>query len=163
MKADVRIIASQDRGQDELSDTPPNWPSDVEYLADHSIPTALLPPHLALHLCTAPKHNNDLHPRQIRARRWTRIQLITEETSFHPAFESTVEAHPALGEMGLFAERDIPPNTLIVPYLGLVHTIGEEDAGSRYDAAITGDDGTMLGIDATLSGSEARCESAKFR
>ncbi|UZJ57108.1 hypothetical protein CBS101457_006428 [Exobasidium rhododendri] len=69
---------------------------------------------------------------------------------------SDLDAHPALSQFGLFAAKDIPPHTLVVPYFGHVHLISEEDPDSRYDAAIESDDGTRLGIDATRAGSEAR-------
>jgi hypothetical protein len=79
-----------------------------------------------------------------------------------PAYGSELTHHPALGQYGLFAQRAIPPRTLVVPYLGLVHLAGDEDGDedpeSQYDAAIQASDGTRLGIDATKMGSEARCE-----
>lgn len=142
---------------DELEELPENWPRDVVYLSSHSIAAPNLPPELCLHLCTSPKPSHDVHPAQARIHRWTHIQLITVQTTFQPAFASELTTHPTLGQFGLFARRDIPPNTLVVPYFGQIHLASEEDAESRYDAAIESDDCTRLGIDATRAGNEARC------
>lgn len=144
-------------------DVPQDWPADVVYLANHSVPSESLVPSLALHLCTAPKASHEIHPAQTRSRRWTTIRVITEDTPFQAAFGSSLTTHPTLGQRGLFAGRDIPPHTLVVPYLGEVHLASEEDAESRYDAAIGSDDGVKLGIDATRAGNEARCELGETR
>jgi hypothetical protein len=97
-----------------------------------------------------------MHPSRSRSKAWTTIRLITASTPFQPAFQSDLQTHPTLGQYGLFAQRDIPSNTLVVPYLGQVHLASLEDAESRYDAAIDSDDGTRCGIDATMAGNEAR-------
>jgi hypothetical protein len=145
----------EDRHVDYLPD---QWPKEVQYLASHSLPSQGLPFHLSLHLCTAPKISHEVHPDQIRLQEWTKIRFITDTTPFQPAFGSDLRTHPTLGQCGLFAKKDIPPHTLVVPYLGHVHLTSDEDAESRYDAAIESDDGTKLGIDATRAGNEARCE-----
>ena len=139
---------------------PENWPSDVKYLPNHSIPSSglMTASNLQLHLCTAPKITHEYHPVQARSQGWTMVKLITEETPFRPAFGSVLQSHPTVGQYGLFARREIPPHTLVVPYLGCVHLTSEEDSESRYDAAIQADDGTRCGIDATQAGNEARCE-----
>lgn len=143
---------------EEGSTTPQNWPQDVQYLSSHSIPSDNLPENLTLHLCNAPKITHDFHPSHVRKQNWTCIKEITKETPFLPAFGSDLTTHPTLGQNGLFASRDIPPHTLVVLYLGVVHLASEEDPQSRYDAAIEADDGIRYGIDATNAGNEARCE-----
>lgn len=144
--------------RDDLFDAPEGWPQGVSYLATSSVASANLPLHLQLHLCTAPKAGHDCHPFQSRKNAYTVIQLITNETPFQPAFGSELQSHPTVGQYGLFARRDIPPNTLVVAYLGHVHLAEGEDPQSRYDAAIEAEDGTRCGIDATQAGSEARCK-----
>lgn len=137
---------------------PEHWPKDVIYLESHSIPAGILPLDLDLHLCTAPKQTNEFHPFQVKSHKWTCIKEITKNIPFQLAFESTLTCHPTLGQFGLFALRDIPPNTLVILYLGQVHLASQEDVESRYDAAIEADDSTKCGIDATKAGNEARCE-----
>lgn len=140
---------------------PPHWPEGIVYLGWHSQPSRKLHEIHHLTFCVAPRLSHEAHPSQIRARQWTEVRRITSSTAFIPAFGSTLTTHPAVGQCGLFAKKTIPPRTLVVPYYGLVHLAGDEeedeDAESRYDAAIEADDGTKLGIDATLMGTEARC------
>jgi len=155
---DQVTLSKKEDDEKSIDDLPDEWPKEVQYLASKSIPSLNLPHQLSLHLCTAPKVTHELHPGKTRLHDWTKIQLITEETPFQPAFESDLTTHPTLGQCGLFAKRDIPPHTLVVPYLGHVHLASDEDAESRYDAAIQSDDGIRLGIDATRAGNEARCE-----
>lgn len=155
-----RSKAEQDDGLAHYC-APPHWPQDVFFLASHSQPSRLLPRAHHLTFCVAPRSTHAAHPCQVRARGWTVVRPITSSTPFHPAYGSTLDTHPALAQHGLFARIDIPPRTLVVPYLGMVHLAGhhegDEDAHSRYDASIEADDGTRLGIDATRMGSEARC------
>lgn len=140
---------------------PSHWPEGVVYLGWHSQPSNKLPSKHHLTFCVAPRLTHELHPSQIRACQWTEVRTITSDTAFIPAFGSSLTTHPAIGQCGLFAKRTIPPRTLVVPYYGLVHLAGDEegdeDAESRYDAAIEAEDGTKLGIDATRMGTEARC------
>ena len=152
-----KTVAGQGEKDTAAPDLPHGWPSDVVYLASHSMPAEGLPAFLCLHLCTAPKPSHPSHPAQARARAWTEIRLVTAQTAFQPAYGSSLTTHPTLGQFGLFARRDIPPHTLVVPYLGHVHLASEEDASSRYDAAVESSDGIRLGIDATRAGNEARC------
>lgn len=159
---------SIDRNLDNLARSadnilpPPHWPEGVVYLGWHSQPSSKLPSVHHLTFCIAPRLAHECHPSQIRARQWTEVRTITASTAFIPAFGSDLTTHPAIGQCGLFAKKTIPPRTLVVPYYGLVHLAGDEegdeDAESRYDAAIEADDGTKLGIDATHMGTEARCE-----
>lgn len=158
MKQDEEFLPTENSSPSYINLIPEHWPEDVRYLDSHSIPSATLPAHLVLHLCTPPKQTNEFHPSQVRIHEWTRIKEIFQCTPFQPAFESTLTCHPTLGQFGLFARRNIPPHTLVVPYLGQIHLASEEDAESRYDAAVEADDFTKCGIDATNAGNEARCE-----
>lgn len=154
---DLSAGDAAEKGDKQVA-VPENWPSDVQYLSSHSVPSSALPHRLALHLCTAPKQSHDFHPAQIRLHQWTCIREITPDTPFQPAFGSHLDTHPTLGQFGLFAQREIPPHTLVVLYLGEVHLASDEDAQSRYDAAVESEDGIRCGIDATRAGNEARCE-----
>jgi hypothetical protein len=62
--------------------------------------------------------------------------------------------HPANGQKGLFASEHLPPNTLILFYLGYVHTQAEADPDSDYDLSLDRELG--LAVDATKMGNEAR-------
>lgn len=62
--------------------------------------------------------------------------------------------HPAKGQYGLFASQRLAPDTLILQYLGFVHTEDEADSSSSYDLSLDREVG--VGIDATRMGNEAR-------
>ena len=73
-------------------------------------------------------------------------------------------SHPAVGQSGLFAAKDLKPGTFILQYLGEIHASpnplqsgnGEEDphASSNYDLSL--DRESRIGIDADERGNEAR-------
>lgn len=142
---------------------PKYWPSGITFLPCSSQPSEALPPELTLQLCVAPRSSHPAHPFSIRKCGWTEVRPITSSTPFKPAYQEASEQaafhHPALGQHGLFAKKDIPPRTMVVSYLGNVHLANQtdEDPHSCYDAAITVNE-ARLGIDATRTGSEARCE-----
>lgn len=64
--------------------------------------------------------------------------------------------HPANGQHGLFAARDLKPGTWIVAYLGRVHSDAPEatDPQSDYDLWLDRDAG--IAVDAAKAGNEAR-------
>ncbi|THH09869.1 hypothetical protein EW145_g1712 [Phellinidium pouzarii] len=68
-------------------------------------------------------------------------------------------AHPAVGQMGLFASKKILSRTLIIDYLGEAHA--DERLDSDYDLSLhraQPEEGVYIsvGIDATRMGNEAR-------
>jgi SET domain-containing protein len=64
-------------------------------------------------------------------------------------------SHPAHGQHGLFAARKIPAHTLIVEYIGEVHS--DERRASDYDISLYRfSGGENVGVDATTMGNEAR-------
>lgn len=72
-------------------------------------------------------------------------------------------SHPANGESGLFATKDLKPGTFILQYLGEIHaslasSISDADidphAHSNYDLSLDREHG--IGIDAAKMGNEAR-------
>ncbi|KAI9444765.1 hypothetical protein H4582DRAFT_845407 [Lactarius indigo] len=68
----------------------------------------------------------------------------------------TDRSHPAHGQHGLFAARKIPPRTLIVEYIGEVHS--DERPTSDYDVSLYrfSGNGESIGVDASSMGNEAR-------
>ncbi|EPS42344.1 hypothetical protein H072_3679 [Dactylellina haptotyla CBS 200.50] len=73
----------------------------------------------------------------------------------------TEPSHPALGEYGLFATKNLPPGSHILDYLGHYHETTPEDTdeASNYDLVLTrdvGGTGRGVAIDARFAGNEAR-------
>ncbi|SNX86309.1 uncharacterized protein MEPE_05018 [Melanopsichium pennsylvanicum] len=61
-----------------------------------------------------------------------------------------LKCHPAAGSFGLFARDDIPHNTFIRPYLGVLHTKTDADFHSMYDLSLCHDP-RMLAVKFTCS------------
>ncbi|KAL5535225.1 hypothetical protein ACEPAF_3319 [Sanghuangporus sanghuang] len=119
---------------------PSRWPSDVGYLR-----TMSYPPSLPLDVVRYIKGNRPAVP---------------SSTKHHIAIRRIdTSAHPAHGQMGLFATKKIPPRTHIVDYFGELHT--DDRPSSDYDLSLyrTHDDegqALSVGIDAARMGNEAR-------
>jgi SET domain-containing protein len=62
--------------------------------------------------------------------------------------------HPAHGQYGLFAAKNLPPDSVIIHYIGVIHGQDETDETSDYDLSL--DRELKLGIDASKAGNEAR-------
>ncbi|KAK3292520.1 uncharacterized protein B0H64DRAFT_328010 [Chaetomium fimeti] len=143
---------------------PINWPPHIPYLATPSYSPHLTPAHLRA-LGTRPADPSDPLPEIPRDLKpgpcpSVRITPITDPT------------HPAHGQAGLFATRELAPGTLILPYLGEVHVgtapfgrppnasgsssdhDGYDYAGSDYDLWLDRD--ADLAVDAARAGNEAR-------
>jgi hypothetical protein len=67
-------------------------------------------------------------------------------------------SHPANGQAGLFAVKDLKPGTLILLYLGQIHASSSDphDVHAKSDYDLSLDRDTGLGIDADRMGNEAR-------
>ncbi|KAM3433992.1 hypothetical protein NHJ13734_006207, partial [Beauveria thailandica] len=138
---------------------PKNWPSTLPYL-------------------TAPLHGKDLTPAHLAAIRTKPSSSSSSSSSSStdmpiiPAADTpplpcprvkiqpitAPASHPALGQRGLFAARHLPPGTLILAYLGRVHTgggggsvVGEKS--SDYDLWL--DREADVAVDAATCGNEA--------
>ncbi|KAL2147310.1 hypothetical protein VTI28DRAFT_10300 [Corynascus sepedonium] len=140
---------------------PVNWPSHIPYLARPAYSPYLAPTHLQA-LRTRPADASDQLPEIPRHLKpgpcpSVRITPITDPN------------HPAHGQAGLFAARDLAPGELILPYLGEVHIgtppfglpprAADDDArydygGSDYDLWLDRD--ADLAVDAARMGNEAR-------
>ncbi|KAF3921907.1 hypothetical protein ABW20_dc0101129 [Dactylellina cionopaga] len=122
-----------------------NWPSDIKYLTrpilSKKLDLAVLGP-LGLNgnhgsrFSTSPSEN-------------VAIKKITDPS------------HPAVGEYGLFATKNLSPGTHILDYLGQYHETTSEDTdeASNYDLVLTrdvGGTGRGVAIDARFAGNEAR-------
>ncbi|TFY57164.1 hypothetical protein EVJ58_g7194 [Rhodofomes roseus] len=121
---------------------PPHWPADVTYIAEQQYHTSV-PAELRLQLC----HERTSSPTLNQpSQRLTIIRRISES------------AHPACGQLGLFAAKKIPPRIHIVDYIGEVHC--DERPESDYDLLLCRTpSGLSVGVDARLMGNEARQHS----
>jgi SET domain-containing protein len=63
-------------------------------------------------------------------------------------------SHPAHGQRGLFAARKISPRTLVIEYIGEVHS--DERPTSDYDVSLYRFPSESVGVDASRMGNEAR-------
>jgi hypothetical protein len=66
----------------------------------------------------------------------------------------TAQDHPANGQFGLFATQHLLAGSLVLFYLGFVHSEVEADVTSDYDLSLDRELG--VGVDATNMGNEAR-------
>lgn len=66
----------------------------------------------------------------------------------------TDRAHPAYGQSGLFAAKDLPAGSFILCYMGEIHGAETGHEESDYDLSIDRDTG--VAVDASRAGNEAR-------
>ncbi|PVG02294.1 hypothetical protein CPB86DRAFT_780712 [Serendipita vermifera] len=129
---------------------PKNWPAGIKYMDEPQFHSSITRP-LLTRLCSnhdprIPRISMDQQYSGVN--KWVHIESIA------------LPSHPAHGQCGLFASRKIPPNTLILFYIGEVHAETRET--SDYDLSLlktTSDDGSFtvhIGIDAQCMGNEAR-------
>jgi len=123
-----------------MGKVPKNWPKDVRYL-EAPVYHKSVPKEIVTQLHNISLQLGVVSPSNIA---WTQIRQIH------------TEAHPACGQLGLFAARKIPSNTMLLWYLGEVHMELRET--SDYDLSLMKrNDGVNVGIDAQYMGNEARC------
>jgi hypothetical protein len=126
-----------------MSRVPKNWPKDVQYL-DAPVYHTSVPKEIVTQLRNSATISPQLPVVSASGTTWTQIRQIR------------TNAHPACGQLGLFAARKIPPNTMLLWYLGEVHM--EPREGSDYDLSLMKTNGGVnIGIDAQYMGNEARC------
>lgn len=126
---------------------PKNWPSDIPYLRQPTHSPAIAPELLSrLNTPTRataalPKHAHASLPQPNPSVAIARIDDLR---------------HPANRECGLFATTNLLPGSLIVPYVGHLHTDSpaDSDPDSRYDISLDRELG--LSVDAAAAGNEAR-------
>ncbi|KAK6539583.1 hypothetical protein TWF694_009793 [Orbilia ellipsospora] len=122
-----------------------NWPQDVRYLTRPTLSKKLDTPMLGIL-----GFNKNPGPR------------FTPSPSENVAIKNISDpSHPANGEFGLFASKNLPPGSHILDYLGHYHetTAEDTDEASDYDLVLTrdvGGTGRGVAIDARYAGNEAR-------
>jgi hypothetical protein len=133
----------------KLSTLPKNWPQGKPYLTTPLYSPSLTPTHLSA-LRIRPKD----------------IPEIPANTPKGPCSHVkvtpiTTPSHPANGQAGLFATKDLKPGTFVLQYLGELHTstsastgAADPHADSDYDLSLDRELG--IGVDAANSGNEAR-------
>jgi hypothetical protein len=131
---------------------PKNWAPNIQYLTTPTYSKTLSPAH-KMTLQTRPKDALPIPPNNSKG--FCSLVKITAITS---------PSHPAVGQGGLFAAKDLKPGTFVLQYLGEVHVSPnplqpenmEEDphASSNYDLSL--DRESRIGIDAEKKGNEAR-------
>jgi len=128
---------------------PKNWPPTLPYL-------------------TAPAYSQNLTSDHISSlrKRPKDVLLIPANTPKGPysvvkIIPITISSHPANGQCGLFAAKDLKPGTFILQYFGEIHVSPsdptpstDQHANSNYDLSLDRD--LSIGIDADKKGNEAR-------
>lgn len=126
---------------------PKNWPPALPYLTSPSYSKSLNPIHFSA-LQTKLQHISNIPANTQRGPcQSVRITPITSPS------------HPANGQSGLFATRDLKPGIFILQYIGEIHanpqsTVTDPHAESNYDLSLDRELG--IGIDADKKGNEAR-------
>ncbi|KAH7319721.1 hypothetical protein B0I35DRAFT_391633 [Stachybotrys elegans] len=121
---------------------PKNWPDGFPYLR-------------------APLHSRDVTAAQIKALRTKPDDVPSAPASATQTPSPLVKiqrisepSHPANGQHGLFAAQNLRPGTLIVAYLGRVHSGAASAEESDYDLWL--DRGADVAVDAAREGNEGR-------
>jgi hypothetical protein len=121
---------------------PKGWPKDsnVSFISNPVCSSAVTKEHrLAL---SSPPTNTPVISNPVSPAYLVGIKAITKAS------------HPANGQHGLFAARNLLPGSLILLYLGLFHGVSDTDPSSSYDLNLDSELG--IGIDAQKMGNEAR-------
>jgi hypothetical protein len=131
---------------------PKNWPPNIQYLVTPSYSKILSPTH-KMTLQTRPRDALPIPPNNTKGP----CSLVKITNIISPS-------HPAVGQSGLFAAKDLKPGTFILQYLGEIHPSanplqsenveGDPHESSNYDLSL--DRESRIGIDADKKGNEAR-------
>ncbi|KAJ9474703.1 SET domain-containing protein [Pseudozyma hubeiensis] len=146
---------------------PSDWPNDVVYITQNlvaaSVPEAIAQRYVLTPCCSSNSENtagpstppslpqathddgrpDTLYTASIQQQIPLAIRPIDELTpwcadSYHSTSRN-LTCHPAAGSHGLFAVQEIPPDTFIRPYLGVLHTKADADFHSTYDLSLCHD------------------------
>lgn len=123
-----------------MSSKPKNWPAEVVYLTAPIYSPVVLSDRSLLAVEASSGVETAVTPLKVCS--LVKIQAITDPS------------HPAYGQSGLFAAQHLQAGSLILPYIGLVHSREEADPTSDYDLSLNRFTG--VGVDATKMGNEAR-------
>ena len=119
---------------------PNNWPRNITFL-------------------TTPRYSKTIQPNalQVASSSASSLPIVKAQRGSSPTVRIrriVNPSHPASGQHGLFAARNLQSDTFICFYLGFVHSAVETDPSSNYDLSLNRDSG--IGVDATSMGNEAR-------
>ena len=118
---------------------PKNWPAHVQYMTVPYFHSSLSGDALSF----------------LKGGRSKGISLPSAPPSLGEVRPIVDPSHPAHRQLGLFATKKIPPQTLIVEYIGEVHS--DERPTSDYDISLYHfPTGESVGVDAATMGNEAR-------
>lgn len=127
-----------------MTSKPKNWPDLLPYLTSPLHGKDLTTAHLvALRTIAPPPEPRILAQDSPTPSPLVRIQRIPSGST-----------HPASGQHGLFATRDLKPGTFILVYLGRTHPGAAAAEESDYDIWLDRD--ADLAVDAAKEGNEAR-------
>ncbi|OAA70526.1 SET domain protein [Cordyceps fumosorosea ARSEF 2679] len=133
-----------------MSPLPKNWPDHLPYLTAPLHGKDLTPAHLAA-IRTKPTSSSSADTPPIISASETPLPCPRVKIQPIPA---SAASHPARGQRGLFAARDLAPGSLVLAYLGRVHSTAGADAASDYDLWLDRD--ADAAVDAARQGNEAR-------
>lgn len=123
---------------------PKNWPPATPYLTTPTYSPTLTSAHLTT-IHTRSTDAQDIPPNTPKG-----PSSLVKIVPLPPGSE-----HPAAGQAGLFATRDLKPGTFILQYIGEVHdSSSDKHKDSDYDLSL--DRLLGIGIDAAKKGNEAR-------
>jgi hypothetical protein len=125
---------------------PKHWPEFFPYLRSPLHDKSLTPSHLQS-LRTKPTADDDMTVIPSSAHPATPNPLVRIEPI-------SIPSHPANGQCGLFAAKDLPAGSFIMPYLGRMHSGAASAAESDYDLWL--DRGVDVAVDAASEGNEGR-------
>ncbi|KAH6894312.1 hypothetical protein B0T10DRAFT_480144 [Thelonectria olida] len=125
---------------------PKHWPEPFPYLRSPLHDKSLTPHHL----------------QSVRTKPAADADMTVIASSAHPAAPNplvriqpiTTPSHPANGQCGLFAAKDLPAGSFIMAYLGRVHSGAASAADSDYDLWL--DREADVAVDAAREGNEGR-------
>jgi hypothetical protein len=130
----------------QRSQVPKNWPADLPYLELLEYSQTLKP----IHLSAIKTPSKDSIPSNTTKGPCPLVKIAP----------ITSPSHPAFGQSGLFAAKDLRSGTFILQYLGEIHAsplilnVSDPHAHSDYDLSLDREHG--IGIDADKRGNEAR-------
>ncbi|PSS03457.1 hypothetical protein BD289DRAFT_421330 [Coniella lustricola] len=139
--------------------TPKNWPPGVLYTRASAYAPSLTASHIKS-LRTKPASPVGTVPTpKTTAPTTTHLREVPRTHPTGPSAKVRIHsitdpAHPACTQAGLFATRDLPPGSLILPYIGVLHASDDPAyAASDYDLWVTDRCGGGAGDD-TAGGAE---------
>jgi hypothetical protein len=129
----------------QKTQVPKNWPATLPYLESPEYSKTLE----SIHLAAIKTPTNDSIPSNTTKGACSLVKITPIISTSHPAF----------GQFGLFATKDIKRGTFILQYLGEIHAsshAGDSDSHSHSDYDLSLDREHGIGIDADKQGNEAR-------